>query len=348
MTHATAVQGTAQNDFWYSYQHNFPRHLIALARQMQSSIMSVLINDKGHTELRLSFEPYITLISNGGCRLQDIAQELGISKQACNQTVNQLESLGYIYRTGIEDDKRSKLLSLTGKGNQLVFDGFVAAQNVLKHWESLIDKRDLKSLDHLLEEVHKGFSLNFPLPKTYPKTDYPNLLSALPRLSTFIMKTLMGMNIERGHPNLKMSFGQVLMHMKPEGGRIQQMAAINEVSKQAISAIATELETLGYLSRTPDPNDSRQIVLMLTDTGVQLLKDSALSVQSLEKQTLKQISQSELVQMKAICASLIQKLTLESSISGADDELMKLAGELKQRLGREKAKALAMLLLGSS
>ena len=36
------------------------------------------------------------------------------------------------------------------------------------------------------------------------------------------------------------------------------MAAIQDVSKQAISAIATELEVLGYLRREADPEDARQ------------------------------------------------------------------------------------------
>ena len=81
----------------------------------------------------------------------------------------------------------------------------------------------------------------------------------LPRLSDYSLQRLMELTRDKGHPGLKLSFGQVLTMIGPSGGRIQQMASIHDVSKQAISAIATELELLGYLRRETDPQDARQL-----------------------------------------------------------------------------------------
>ena len=59
------------------------------------------------------------------------------------------------------------------------------------------------------------------------------------------------------------------------------VAATHDVSKQAISAIATELEELGYLQRQTDPADARQIVLQFTARGQELIADSVASVDQL-------------------------------------------------------------------
>ena len=84
---------------WNRYRHNFSRHLLGVARYLQTSMMNTLQEQCGHTHLRLGFSPYITLIGDGDKRLTDLAEILGISRQACNQAVKQVEAAGYIART---------------------------------------------------------------------------------------------------------------------------------------------------------------------------------------------------------------------------------------------------------
>ena len=75
------------------------------------------------------------------------------------------------------------------------------------------------------------------------------LAGLLPRFSDFLKHRLMALTAAKGHPDLKLSFAQVLSAIGPQGGRIQQMAELQGVTKQAISAIAVELEDLGGRTR---------------------------------------------------------------------------------------------------
>ena len=56
-------------------------------------------------------------------RLTDLADILGISRQACNQAVKQVEAAGYIERRTDPTDGRAKLLALSPEGIRLRRDG---------------------------------------------------------------------------------------------------------------------------------------------------------------------------------------------------------------------------------
>ena len=158
----------------------------------------------------------------------------------------------------------------------------------------------------------------------------------------------MDLTRDKGHPGLKLCFGQVLTLIGPSGGRIGQMAAIHDVSKQAISAIATELEELGYLQRDVDPRDARQLVLTFTARGEKLIADSVISVTELETEFAAIISKAALKRLSTTLHDLYRGLGLEQEIfeknSAADIGL--LAHQLQQQLGKQDSQALARLLLG--
>jgi DNA-binding MarR family transcriptional regulator len=60
-----------------------------------------------------------------------------------------------------------------------------------------------------------------------------------------------------GHPELRFSHGFVFQHVIPGPLPIGELARRLNVSQQAASKTARELEQLGYLARTPDPADGR-------------------------------------------------------------------------------------------
>ncbi len=64
--------------------------------------------------------------------------------------------------------------------------------------------------------------------------------------------------------------------------RIPYMATILGLSKQAVALAATELERLGYVTRTADPADRRQLIVGLTAMGERLVAVGANSSTSLE------------------------------------------------------------------
>ena len=164
-----------------------------------------------------------------------------------------------------------------------------------------------------------------------------------------LMQTLMELTQRRGHPGLKMSFAQVLSLMGPDGGRIQEMAAINEVSKQAISAVAGELEGLGYLQRAADPNDGRQVILGFTTEGVRLMQDSIASTATLDRRFRDVLGETSLLTFKQTAATLYEELGLESEVFGRGiPDIEILALDLLKTLGKKNARLLGKQLMDST
>ena len=92
------------------YRDNVARHILSINVHVQSEIMKTLQQQYGHTALRMNFEPYIMIAGTDGARLSDIADILGISRQAANHYANQIEDAGYLERRPDPSDGRAKLL----------------------------------------------------------------------------------------------------------------------------------------------------------------------------------------------------------------------------------------------
>lgn len=344
MNQASSIQ-TLSKQTWQDYGNNLPRYLIGLSRHLQSKLMHSLIADRGHANLALHFEPYISLAGNSGIRLSDLAEALSISKQAVNQTVNQIEKAGYLERRPDPEDGRGKLAVLTERGHQLATDGSEMLGEIERSFADIIGKQDLSRFTALLDELYHA--------RRVPKPAMTNQAKALgwllPRMSDHVMQRLMELTMARGHSELKMSYGQVLTLMTPEGGRIQEMARINEVSKQAISSIARELENQGYLLRIADPSDARQVILGFTSQGVRLMEDSIASVKELEHQFAQTIGYGQLEFITDVSATLYTELGLQSELSiDRDKDVEDLATEILGKLGPHKSRVLAQYLIQST
>ncbi|MCB1706057.1 MAG: MarR family transcriptional regulator [Halioglobus sp.] len=330
---------------WNRYRNNFSRHMLGVARYVQHSVMNTLQEQCGHRDLRLSFSPYIHLLRQGDMRLSELADILGISRQACNQAVKQVEAAGYITRTADPDDGRAKQLTLSKSGRKLSRDGERIVTRLDQHFAQLVGKPELADTGKSLDSLTRQLSPRTNRPHSH--SQHAQVGALLARLSDYIMRRLMELNYAKGHTGLKLSFAQVLTMIGPQGGRIQQMAAAHDVSKQAISAIATELEALGYLQRQADPLDARQLVLQFTPRGQALIADSVASVDQLEQEFGAIIGSAALKQMKDTLYALYRALQLEQDIfdlSGTVDIAL-LARQLRQQLGTDNSRALAELLL---
>jgi DNA-binding MarR family transcriptional regulator len=330
---------------WRRYQENFPRHLMGVTRYLQAEVMNALLGEFDHQQLRLSFEPYIALIGSEGTRLSDIADTLGISRQATNQTANQIEAARYIKRIAHPSDGRAKLAVLTLRGKKLRADGAAIAH---RHQRQLVEIAGANAIADATRTLfqfcqHRELLLPQLLEETL-------MMALLPRVSDYINQRLMLLTMDRGHPELKPHFGQVLMFITPDGGRIQPIADINNVSKQAISAIATELEELGYIYRRVDSRDARQVVLFYTESGRHLIADSVAAIDDLEQEFTALLSAASLRRLKQTIHTLYRALHLEEDIFGneAPVDIRVLAGQLREQLGREGARALGDLLCAST
>ena len=340
MTSTDPVQASTLSQ----YKGNLPRHLIALSRYCQSNVMLQLQETYHHQALRMSFEPYISMIGEG-CRLTELAERLGISKQSCNQTANQMEKAGYIQREPDPLDGRGKVVVLTGQGKILLKDGYKVITTITAEFDRHIGAKKLTTLTKVLLKLARGLSL--------PDFEYisiteiePALLGALlPRCSDHVMQRLMTLTIAKGHPGLKMSHGTVLTLIGSKNVHIREIAKVQAITKQAVSAIVKDLEGLGYVTRKTDPDYPRQNLLLLTELGSQLIADSVDSVNEVELEFEAILGSTPLRQLKSISKELYITLELEAQLQETSTvDLQQLARQLKLQLSEDRVKTLIALL----
>ncbi len=329
---------------WYQYRNSLPPNLLDLAHYLQTRMMATLQNECGHRQLRLGFASYVTLVGERNYRPTELAEMLGISRQACNQAIRQVEAAGYISYVRDPDDGRAKLLTLTREGRRLRRDGVEVVAGLDREFAALVSPAAVEEAGRTLARLTTALGFG-PLAGEEAGEQYRGMGGLLPRMGDYILKRLMSLTMARGHPGLKLSFGQVIPHIGASGGRIQQIAALHDVSKQAISAIAKELEELGYLRREADQDDARQLLLRFTDAGEQLLLDATASLDELEAELAGIAGAKAYARLGDTVAQLHAGLGLGGGAAAQDNvDIQLLAEQLRQQLGATRSRALGRLL----
>ena len=90
-----------------------------------------------------------------GARPTDVAARVGISKQALNYLLRELEGLGYLEREPHPDDLRSKRIVLTERGVGAVGVIRDAVAEVEAAWEQRLGRERFAQLRNLLLELQQ-------------------------------------------------------------------------------------------------------------------------------------------------------------------------------------------------
>src|SRR5262249_48791612 len=85
----------------------------------------------GAPRLRRSHTGLLPHIDLGGTRISDLAQRMGVSKQAVSELIDDLEAGGVVERLPRPEDARARLVSFTPRGRQGLLDGL----EVLREFE---------------------------------------------------------------------------------------------------------------------------------------------------------------------------------------------------------------------
>ena len=80
------------------------------------------------------FEPMSVMDRLPGCRVYDIASELGITTGGVSKLVDRIEASGYCRRRPNPADRRSSLLELTPGGRRVFAEAGVAFDEELQRW----------------------------------------------------------------------------------------------------------------------------------------------------------------------------------------------------------------------
>jgi DNA-binding MarR family transcriptional regulator len=95
-----------------------------------------------------------------------------------------------------------------------------------------------------------------------------------------------------------------------EGSRITDIAKAQDVSKNAVGQLVSELEELGYVERVPDPADGRAKIVRYTDQGVALIADAATIAERLDGEIASILGAQRLRQLRKMLAEICHHLGL--------------------------------------
>ncbi|MBX2902205.1 MAG: MarR family transcriptional regulator [Chitinophagales bacterium] len=88
----------------------------------------------------------------------------------------------------------------------------------------------------------------------------------------FMAEQLLEVVKEKGFPNFSMQYVAILMNVGAQGVTINQLAEKIQITKQAVSKMAKDLEKFGYVELKKNPNDNRSVLITLSKQGVALIE----------------------------------------------------------------------------
>jgi len=135
--------------------------LLSLAFRSQIDTLHLRLSEAGHAEVRPAHGfTFQLLATNGGATGNEIAEHLGVTKQAASQMIEFLEQRGYVVRKPYPGDGRGKLVVLTDKAWDCINKTEVVLTELESKWAEFIGQErmaDLRlSLRHLVQEAYGG------------------------------------------------------------------------------------------------------------------------------------------------------------------------------------------------
>jgi DNA-binding MarR family transcriptional regulator len=113
------------------------------------------LHERGFDDLEL---PHLNVLQYPGpadARPSELAARLGMSKQALNYLLGELERLGYLERLPDPDDLRSKRIALTSRGASIVPVIREAVGEVEREWTQQLGAERFDELRALLADLNR-------------------------------------------------------------------------------------------------------------------------------------------------------------------------------------------------
>jgi DNA-binding MarR family transcriptional regulator len=115
------------------------------------------------------------------------------------------------------------------------------------------------------------------------------------------------------YPKLRRSHTSLLPHIALEGTRITDLAQSLGITKQAVSQLVDDLEQLGVLARTTDPDDARARRVVFTERGRQGLLEGLQVLQDLEAELGRHIGKGRMEGLREALLALLERLEPQGS-----------------------------------
>jgi DNA-binding MarR family transcriptional regulator len=108
---------------------------------------------EGYPDIRPGHGCVFRFIKVEGARLTDLAELAGMTKQAVGEVVADLERLGYVERVPDPEDRRAKIIRLTGRGWEAERTARRIFGEIEQRWTEEIGQERMAQLRETLELV---------------------------------------------------------------------------------------------------------------------------------------------------------------------------------------------------
>lgn len=145
--------------------HGFELPLLLLAgfRSIIDELHAELAR-RGHPHLRPAHGFALQAVGLGGATAAEAGRSLGISKQAAGKTIDRLEQLGYVRRSGDDADRRRKLARLTPRGVEALTMSAMIFEDIRSRWEGALGAARLADLEAGLRTIAPGETFRLDVP----------------------------------------------------------------------------------------------------------------------------------------------------------------------------------------
>lgn len=126
--------------------------VLRLATELVEGIQTGLAS-RGFTDVRPVHGFAFARLASAPATTTQLAEHLGVTKQATAELVAHLERTGYVTRTPDPHDRRARLLVLTEHGHACTRAAQHAAAETVENWNSKLTDRQQSDLQHTLATI---------------------------------------------------------------------------------------------------------------------------------------------------------------------------------------------------
>lgn len=149
---------------------------------------------------------------------------------------------------------------------------------------------------------------------TGDKPNQPPLVGALLRMAAQAMQQRLAAWIQdSGYDDIQPAHSAVIQPLWqcPGGLRLTELARVSRITKQSMSALVAELDSAGYVSRVPDPDDARATRIRLTARGRRYVGEVRAVAKQVEAEWAQQIGTQRVEQVREALQVLLTRVLAE-------------------------------------
>jgi DNA-binding MarR family transcriptional regulator len=127
--------------------------LFKAARLLDEEALRRVAQRTGQPTLRRSHTALLPHLDLHGTRITELADRMGISKQAVSQLVDELEALGVLAREPDPEDARAKRVVFTARGRKGLLEGLQVLRSLEEDLAQRIGSKSMSALQSALRAI---------------------------------------------------------------------------------------------------------------------------------------------------------------------------------------------------